>query len=83
MTDNYMTGIDVSQYQGNITWKKVKDAGIDFAYIRSNVGLKEDELLKQNCSRARKNGIPFGLYVYIKPEEDVVEQLLMVLANLK
>ena len=83
MTDNYMTGIDVSQYQGNITWKKVKDSGIDFAYIRSNVGLKEDELLKQNCSRARKNGIPFGLYVYIKPEEDVVEQMLMVLANHK
>ena len=79
----WMTAIDVSQYQGNILWKKVKEAGIDFAYIRSNAGLNEDDLLTQNCRRARNNGIPFGLYVYIKPEENVVAQMRMVLDNHK
>ena len=59
--NDWLTAIDVSQYQGNIIWKKVKDAGIDFAYIRSNAGLNEDDLLRQNCNRAKKNSIPFGL----------------------
>lgn len=79
----WMTAIDVSEYQGNIAWKTVKAAGIDFAYMRSNVGLKEDKLLEQNCQRAKLNNIPFGLYVYIKPEHDVVAQMRMVLDNHK
>jgi GH25 family lysozyme M1 (1,4-beta-N-acetylmuramidase) len=79
----WLTAIDVSQYQGNINWKKVKKSKIDFAYIRSNAGLNEDDLLKQNCNRAKKNNIPFGLYVYIKPEEDVVAQMRLVLNNHK
>ena len=81
--NDWLTAIDVSQYQGNIIWKKVKDAGIDFAYIRSNAGLNEDDLLRQNCNRAKKNSIPFGLYVYIKPENDVVAKMRMVLDNHK
>ncbi|MBQ4303588.1 MAG: lysozyme, partial [Lachnospiraceae bacterium] len=28
------TGIDVSYYQGNINWSKVKAAGVKFAIIR-------------------------------------------------
>lgn len=79
----WMTAIDVSEYQGNIAWKTVKASGIDFAYIRSNAGLNEDNLLAQNCQRAKANNIPFGLYVYIKPEQDVVAQMRMVLDNHK
>ena len=30
-------GIDVSKYQGNISWKQVKDSGIDFAIIKAGV----------------------------------------------
>lgn len=31
-------GIDVSKYQGNIDWKKVKVSGITFAIIRAGYG---------------------------------------------
>ena len=80
MTAKYLTGIDVSQYQGNINWKTVRDAKIDFVHMRSNVGTKQDTYMKDYCSKA---GLPFGLYVYIKPEEDVVMQMRMMLDNHK
>ena len=80
MTAKYLTGIDVSQYQGTINWQKVRDAKIDFVYMRSNVGTKQDTHMKRYC---RKAGLPFGLYVYIKPEEDVVAQMQMMLDNHK
>jgi len=77
---NFLTGVDVSQYQGKIDWLRVAEAKIDFAYIRSNVGLNVDTLLAPNCKKAT---VPFGLYVYIKPEEDVVDQMRIMLDNHK
>ena len=31
-------GIDVSKWNGNIDWKKVKNSGIDFAILREGYG---------------------------------------------
>ena len=33
-----LNGIDVSQWQGEIDWKEVKNAGIKFAMIRAGYG---------------------------------------------
>jgi GH25 family lysozyme M1 (1,4-beta-N-acetylmuramidase) len=77
--EKYLCGIDVSQYQGAIAWKKVAEHKLDFAYIRSNVGTKEDERLEYNSKRVKKNNIPFGYYVYVKPELDAEEQVSMLL----
>ena len=45
-------GIDVSQWQGEINWDKVKESGIDFAIIRTGFGRnesnQEDYYFKQN-----------------------------------
>jgi GH25 family lysozyme M1 (1,4-beta-N-acetylmuramidase) len=30
----YLPGIDVSNYQGNVNWSSVKNAGIKFAFTR-------------------------------------------------
>ncbi len=58
-------GIDVSQWQGNIDWKKVAAAGIDFAIIRSLRGsLKTDPYFENNFKGARENGIAIGIYKY-------------------
>jgi GH25 family lysozyme M1 (1,4-beta-N-acetylmuramidase) len=76
---NWLTGIDISHYQGNIAWKKVADAKIDFAYIRSNVGTTKDNLFEVNAKRATRNKIPFGFYVYVKPELDSEKQVEMIL----
>lgn len=64
-------GIDVSVWNGNIDWKKVKNAGIDFAIIRvayraygSSGSLNLDECYKQNLKGAIDAGIPVGVYIF-------------------
>lgn len=33
-----LKGIDVSQWQGNIDWQKVKGAGVQFTMLRAGYG---------------------------------------------
>lgn len=61
-------GIDVSVWQGEIDWNKVKAAGCDFAIIR--IGYSEDGIIEfdkrfeRNYTLAKEAGIPIGLYMY-------------------
>lgn len=62
-------GIDVSKYQGNIDWKKVKDDGVKFAFIRVgwcgyNGKVTLDEKYHTNMKNAIANGIDVGVYLY-------------------
>lgn len=63
-------GIDISKWQGEINWEKVKKAGIDFAIIKiggrsRNIGLiSEDPTYKYNIEQAQKHGIRIGIYFY-------------------
>ena len=75
-------GIDVSKHQGEIDWKQVAEAGIEFAYIRvgfrgSNEGTLElDEYALSNLQGAKENGIKVGVYFYsqaITVEEGIEE----------
>lgn len=59
-------GIDVSKYQGNIDWKKVKQSGIDFAIIRAGYGKGTiDKCFKQNIEGALNAGLKVGAYWFI------------------
>jgi lysozyme len=66
-------GIDVSRFQGTITWKQVADAGVSFAFVQASRGSGNDcavvptrcgpdELYRRNYERARANGIRVGPY---------------------
>lgn len=63
-------GIDVSSWQGNIDWQKVKTAGVEFAFIRIGyqVGYGGDYVLDkyfvQNIEGATNAGLPVGVYFY-------------------
>ena len=63
-------GIDVSKHQGTIDWKKVKNAGINFAMIRGGYRgyteghINEDIRFKENVKNAYANGIKIGVYFY-------------------
>ncbi len=61
-------GIDVSKWQGNIDWTKVKNTGIDFAIIREGYGRKQpnqiDTYFKANMEGALSVGLPVGVYHY-------------------
>ena len=63
-------GIDVSEHQGKIHWKKVKSSGADFVFVRAayrkgETGeLMEDATFKKNVKAAEKAGIMVGAYIY-------------------
>ena len=54
-----LLGIDVSQYQGTIDWKKVKGDGIQFAILKIiKKNLNPDEQFESNWSGCEEAGIP-------------------------
>ncbi|MGN0660068.1 MAG: GH25 family lysozyme [Emergencia sp.] len=64
-------GIDVSYYQQDIDWGKVKRQGIDFAFIRigytnldSPFRMNPDSFFEQNYAAAREAGVMVGVYYY-------------------
>ncbi len=59
-----VSGIDVSRWQGEIDWKKVKAAGINFAMIRAASGTQEDICFQKNARGALEAGVPIGAYLY-------------------
>lgn len=75
-------GIDVSEWQKQIDWQQVKDAGIEFAMVRvawrgSEQGvLTEDTYARANLAGAAEAGIKVGAYIFsqaITPDEAVEE----------
>ena len=58
--------IDVSQWQGQIDWQKVKNAGVGGAIIRISYGWGNgvDVQARRNISECKRLGIPFGVYSY-------------------
>ena len=82
-------GIDVSKYQGNIDWKKVKDSGIEFAMIRllssNNNGPYIDPYFEQNYNNAKSVGIKVGAYIYTyaTTEEKQNTEITMAIEALK
>lgn len=60
-----MKGIDVSDNQGYIDWKKVKTAGVEFAVLRSTRGSgNPDKQLASNIKGCLDHDIPFDFYKY-------------------
>lgn len=65
-----LKGIDVSKYQGDINWGKVKASGIDFAILRLGyTGTKTrkptlDGKFARNLTQSAKVGVSVGVYYY-------------------
>ena len=57
--------IDVSSYQGEIDWKKLRES-LDFAILRSSVGMKADARYAEYVAGCTRYGIPYHAYHYIK-----------------
>lgn len=56
-------GIDVSKYQGNIDWEKVRQAGVSFAWIKATEGGDHlDGKFKTNWDNAKAAGVLRGAY---------------------
>ena len=61
--NSYILGLDVSKWNGNIDWKAVKKANIDFVIIRAGYGTGYvDPYFKKNIESAIKNDLMVGIY---------------------
>ena len=59
-------GIDVSRWQGEIDWARVKDAGTRFAFIKATEGGDHlDPNFKRNWAEAKKHGVARGAYHFV------------------
>ena len=56
-------GIDVSVWQGSITWSKVKN-DVDFAILRIGYAETIDNRFLEYAAGCVANNIPFGVYLY-------------------
>lgn len=85
-------GIDVSKYQGDIDWKKVKADGVEFAFIRLGFRgygeegtLNLDDKFEQNLRGATDAGVDVGVYFFAQAinEEEAIEEAEFVLKHLE
>lgn len=90
-TDTTKIGIDVSKWQGEINFDKLKSDGVEFIIIRVGTQLGfhesslEDPYFKKNIEGATKVGIPVGIYYYsyATTEKEAREQATWVIKQLK
>ena len=62
-----MKGIDVSHWQGDINWQKVKSSGIDFAFIKATEGVGYvDPCFKSYTQGAAAAGLHIGAYHFLR-----------------
>ena len=90
-TENNEIGIDVSKWQGNVDFTKVKNAGASFVMIR--VGSQNgtggeyvlDNTFKQNIENALKNNLKVGIYFYsyADSEKEAQKQANWVIEQIK
>ena len=72
-------GLDVSEYQGRIDWRKVENIfgehPIKFTFIRATAGHnKVDKYFERNWAKAQKKGFVCGAYHYYRPNENSTQQ---------
>lgn len=61
-------GVDISEFNGDISLKKVKDAGYKWVMIRCGYGQdmtsQDDEFFATNVAKAEALGMPWGVYLF-------------------
>ena len=87
------TGIDISHWQGNVDFNKVKKSGIDFVIIKaggSDNGFYEDIKFKSYYKQAKDAGLYVGCYYFAGPKflgdlsgESDAKRFLRIIGGLK
>ena len=81
-------GIDVSEYQGKISWSYVdtieNQYPLHFVFIRATAGNEAvDRRFKRNWEGAKKNKMIRGAYHYYRPNENSLEQAALFIKTVR
>ena len=91
--DSYTSaaGIDVSRYQGEVDFDKVRDSGFDFVFIRigfrgygKNGSIQKDKEFDRNIEEAADAGLDVGVYFFSQAinEDEALEEADFVFRTL-
>ena len=82
--DRYpVRGIDISRHNGEVNFKKVKESGIDFVFIKASEGTTyRDSLFRHNISNARRHDLKTGAYHFFRFDCEGVDQAVNFLSVL-
>lgn len=70
-------GIDISAHNGDINFKKVRESGIEFVFIKATEGGDfKDRNFRTNYQKAGEAGIKRGIYHFFRFDKDGVEQAI-------
>ena len=80
-------GVDVSEYQGEVDWNKIKEQNIDFAFIKATEGSKgKDDSFDKNYEKLKNMDMLLGLYHFFSFEssgEEQADNYIKVVGNIK
>ena len=78
-----LTGVDVSSYQGSVSFTKVKAAGRAFVFTRISDGLGSiDSTFPTNWPGMKSAGLVRGAYQFFRPSQDPTAQANLVISKL-
>lgn len=79
-----VAGIDVSKYQGTVRWSAVRQAGVQFVFVRVSDGIDAlDERFLEHWQGARASGLLRGAYQYFRPSADALAQARLFMAAVR
>lgn len=68
-------GVDVSEYQGEVDWNRIKDQGISFVFIKATEGSKsKDDYFDKNFGKLKNMDMLLGVYHFFSFETEGEEQ---------
>ena len=65
---NTQIGIDISKWQGDVDFKSLKEAGVEFVFLRVGTSINRENIVDQkfleNIKKAEEVDMPVGVYYY-------------------
>lgn len=84
MSNLSIKGIDISNWQGNVDFNKVKNAGYEIVYIKATEGQHTlDKNFNTNYANAKASGINIGFYHFLHGNENGKTQAEWMYSNIK
>lgn len=88
VTPGVKNGIDVSRWQDEVDWYRVKESGIDFAFLRISNHYLEDFTFETKYQDAVAADMPLGVYCYsravtVQEAEEEARTILSILNGRK
>jgi lysozyme len=65
----YLTGVDVSHWNGSVAWRAARDGGVRFVIAKATEGLTiNDQQYVRNKTKADRLGLAFTAYHFARPD---------------